>query len=82
MNIGVQNINLSFLILIQVGTYEEAQRAIDLGADAIIVQGFEAGGHHLGLVCIALLSIINYMNITPSVFIYKILLRNFGDFNF
>ncbi|KAK6945761.1 Nitronate monooxygenase [Dillenia turbinata] len=32
----------------QVGSYEEAKRAIDSDVDAIIVQGVEAGGHVLG----------------------------------
>ncbi|KAK6945762.1 Nitronate monooxygenase [Dillenia turbinata] len=32
----------------QVGSYEEAKRAIDSNVDAIIVQGVEAGGHVLG----------------------------------
>lgn len=29
----------------QVGSLEEAKKAIDAGVDAIIVQGREAGGH-------------------------------------
>lgn len=32
----------------QVGSVEEAKRAIDVGVDAIIVQGREAGGHVIG----------------------------------
>ncbi|KAK3420061.1 hypothetical protein EUGRSUZ_G00847 [Eucalyptus grandis] len=32
----------------QVGSFEEARRAINVGVDAIIVQGREAGGHIIG----------------------------------
>lgn len=32
----------------QVGSFEEARKAIDVGVDAIIVQGHEAGGHVIG----------------------------------
>lgn len=32
----------------QVGSYEEAKKAADVGVDAIIVQGREAGGHVIG----------------------------------
>ncbi|RAL49461.1 hypothetical protein DM860_012894 [Cuscuta australis] len=32
----------------QVGSYEEAKRAYDVGVDGIIVQGREAGGHIIG----------------------------------
>ncbi|KAL6348127.1 hypothetical protein AAG906_039282 [Vitis piasezkii] len=32
----------------QVGSFEEARKAIDVGVDAIIVQGREAGGHVIG----------------------------------
>jgi hypothetical protein len=35
----------------QVGSLEEAQKAIYAGVDAIIVQGYEAGGHVIGQVC-------------------------------
>lgn len=35
-------------LLVQVGTLEEARRAIDLGAQGIIAQGGEAGGHGRG----------------------------------
>ncbi|PSS02771.1 Nitronate monooxygenase [Actinidia chinensis var. chinensis] len=35
-------------IVPQVGSVEEAKRAIDAGVDAIIVQGREAGGHVIG----------------------------------
>lgn len=35
-------------ILIQIGKVAEAQQAFALKADALIVQGDEAGGHHLG----------------------------------
>lgn len=34
--------------IIQVGSSDEAKRAADLGADAILCQGFEAGGHVRG----------------------------------
>jgi nitronate monooxygenase len=36
------------LVLQQVGTFAQAQRAITDGADGLIVQGIEAGGHLLG----------------------------------
>ncbi|KAL7598603.1 hypothetical protein Lser_V15G24371 [Lactuca serriola] len=32
----------------QIGSFEEAKRAADVGVDAIIVQGHEAGGHVIG----------------------------------
>ena len=35
-------------VLIQVGSVEEAKTAADAGVDAVIVQGFEAGGHVRG----------------------------------
>ncbi|CAH9081790.1 unnamed protein product [Cuscuta epithymum] len=35
-------------IVPQVGSYEEAKRAYDVGVDAIMVQGREAGGHIIG----------------------------------
>jgi nitronate monooxygenase len=35
-------------VLVQVGTVAEADAAVATGADACIVQGREAGGHHLG----------------------------------
>ncbi len=34
--------------LIQVGTLRDAAAAVEMGADAVILQGAEAGGHHLG----------------------------------
>jgi NAD(P)H-dependent flavin oxidoreductase YrpB (nitropropane dioxygenase family) len=37
------------LVLHQVGTVEEARRALADGADALIAQGIEAGGHLLGM---------------------------------
>jgi nitronate monooxygenase len=33
------------LVLVQVGSFEAAQRAVEAGADALVVQGIEAGGH-------------------------------------
>ena len=36
------------LVLIQVGSSEQAEAARDSGADVAIVQGWEAGGHHRG----------------------------------
>lgn len=36
-----------FRLIIQVGALEDAIKAVALGADSIIVQGHEAGGHHL-----------------------------------
>ncbi|XP_062177647.1 uncharacterized protein LOC133882475 [Alnus glutinosa] len=35
-------------VVLQVGSFEEAKRAVDAGVDAIIVQGREAGGHVIG----------------------------------
>ncbi|KAL0384452.1 UNVERIFIED_CONTAM: putative nitronate monooxygenase [Sesamum radiatum] len=35
-------------IIPQVGSFEEAKKAVDVGVDAIIVQGLEAGGHVIG----------------------------------
>jgi len=35
-------------VLIQVGSVEEAKRAVDAGVDAVIAQGVEAGGHVRG----------------------------------
>lgn len=35
---------------LKVGTVEDAKKAIDVGVDAIIVQGREAGGHVIGQV--------------------------------
>jgi NAD(P)H-dependent flavin oxidoreductase YrpB (nitropropane dioxygenase family) len=39
----------SILVLHQVGTADEARRAIADGADALVAQGVEAGGHLLGV---------------------------------
>lgn len=41
-------INNNHPLIIQIGTLQEAEHAAALGADAIIIQGNEAGGHHLG----------------------------------
>ncbi|MGX4587808.1 NAD(P)H-dependent flavin oxidoreductase [Paenibacillus chitinolyticus] len=41
-------INNNHPLIIQIGTLHEAEHAAALGADAIIIQGNEAGGHHLG----------------------------------
>ncbi len=35
-------------VIIQVGSVEEAKRAVDAGVDAVIAQGYEAGGHVRG----------------------------------
>jgi nitronate monooxygenase len=40
-------------LLVQVGTPEEARAAVERGTDAVIVQGSEAGGHHLGTLPLA-----------------------------
>lgn len=43
----------------EVGSFEEAKRAVDAGVDAIIVQGLEAGGHVIGQVsCLLLLQVL------------------------
>ena len=34
----------------KVGSFQEAKKAADVGVDAIIVQGREAGGHVMGQV--------------------------------
>jgi nitronate monooxygenase len=42
-------------VMLQVGSAEEARRAVDAGVDMIVAQAFEAGGHvrgHVGLVAI------------------------------
>jgi len=49
---------LVFLILLQVGNIEGAKQAIEAGADVIIVQGLEVGGHVLGQVCILVIILI------------------------
>lgn len=36
---------------LEVGSVEDAKKAISVGVDAIIVQGREAGGHVIGQVC-------------------------------
>lgn len=38
------------MLLFEVGGYEEAKKVSDVGVDAIIVQGREAGGHVIGQV--------------------------------
>lgn len=38
------------MLLFEVGSYEEAKKVSDVGVDAIIVQGREAGGHVIGQV--------------------------------
>jgi len=43
--------------IVQVGSLEEASRAVNLGADAIVLQNTRAGGHHLG----------NYRNYFESI---------------
>lgn len=40
-------------VLVQVGSAVEAEVALAAGADALVVQGTEAGGHHRGPVCLA-----------------------------
>ncbi|KAL0357059.1 UNVERIFIED_CONTAM: putative nitronate monooxygenase [Sesamum calycinum] len=35
-------------IVPQVGSFEEAKKSVDVGVDAVIVQGLEAGGHVIG----------------------------------
>lgn len=37
-----------YRVVVQVGTRADADRAIELGADAVVLQGTEAGGHLLG----------------------------------
>ncbi|KAH1040302.1 hypothetical protein J1N35_042045 [Gossypium stocksii] len=40
--------NAGIMVVPQVGSLEEAKKVIDAGVDAIIVQGYEAGGHVIG----------------------------------
>ncbi|KAK8586153.1 hypothetical protein V6N13_130676 [Hibiscus sabdariffa] len=40
--------NAGVKVVPQVGSFEEAEKAINMGVDAIIVQGREAGGHVIG----------------------------------
>ncbi|KAK5837114.1 hypothetical protein PVK06_012924 [Gossypium arboreum] len=40
--------NAGVMVVPQVGSLEEAKKVIDAGVDAIIVQGYEAGGHVIG----------------------------------
>ncbi|XVE66570.1 hypothetical protein DITRI_Ditri08aG0089200 [Diplodiscus trichospermus] len=40
--------NAGVKVVPQVGSFEEAKKAIDVGVDALIVQGHEAGGHVRG----------------------------------
>ena len=51
-----------FVYILQVGSTEEAKKAIDVGVDAIIVQGREAGGHVIGQVQVQVLLVY------PSLF--------------
>lgn len=39
-------------LVIQVGSVADASAAAGLGADAVVLQGTEAGGHHLGAHCL------------------------------
>ncbi|MEJ9218149.1 nitronate monooxygenase [Paenibacillus glucanolyticus] len=38
----------NILVIIQIGTEAEAQTAVEMGADFLVLQGIQAGGHHLG----------------------------------
>jgi len=40
--------NANRRLVIQVGTLDDASAALELGADVLVLQGSEAGGHHLG----------------------------------
>ena len=42
-------------VIVQVGSVEEAKRAVAAGADAVIAQGSEAGGHVIGTTAISVL---------------------------
>lgn len=44
------------MIALEVGSLEEAKKAVSAGVDAIIVQGREAGGHVIGQVSMLLVS--------------------------
>lgn len=50
MSNAINYIFILQLFLLQVGSFEEAKRAVDASVDAIIVQGLEAGGHVIGQV--------------------------------
>lgn len=45
-----KNLMTCNLLSFEVGSFEEAKKAINVGVDAIIVQGREAGGHVIGQV--------------------------------
>lgn len=62
---------LSVVIIIKVGSFEEAKRAADAGVDAIIVQGREAGGHIIGQVReLSICSCIKFCNCTNIIFCF------------
>ena len=56
-------------VLIQVGSVEEARRAVDVGVDAVIAQGFEAGGHVRGTTALSVLvpSVVDAIAPVPVV---------------
>ena len=48
----------------QVGSVEEARRAVDAGCDLIVVQGLEAGGHVRGTVALLpLLAVLDVVSV-------------------
>ncbi|HEV7133565.1 MAG TPA: nitronate monooxygenase [Gaiellaceae bacterium] len=42
-------------VIVQVGSVEEARRAVDAGVDAVIAQGVESGGHVIGTTALSVL---------------------------
>lgn len=46
----MQYIYIYIFLFLQIGSYEEAEKAKKAGVDSIIVQGREAGGHVIGQV--------------------------------
>lgn len=52
------------------GNVEEARKAVDVGVDAIIVQGHEAGGHVIGKVSLIVYSFFIYFKFSIYVLIF------------
>lgn len=52
---------------VQVGSFEEAEKAVNVGVDAIIVQGLEAGGHVIGQVQVPL--VVFFLEILVGCFL-------------
>ncbi len=57
------------IVMLQVGSADEARRAVDAGVDMIIAQGFEAGGHVRGQVALLPLveAVVDAVSPTPVI---------------